>query len=117
MGWLNGHRSPCRQADLGTALKPIEWAKRRESTASESLSAAHPGDCGERWSGRPGLPPKCPGLGPHPSRRSPGKEVTPTDRLSGFGTGLATNSDSVERVPRGHLSRYSDPNSSACIFS
>jgi hypothetical protein len=45
--------------------------------------------------------------------RSPGKEVTPTDRLSGFGTGLATNSDSVERVPRGHVSRYSDPNSSA----
>jgi hypothetical protein len=32
--------------------------------------------------------------------------VTPTDRLSGFGTGLATNSDSFERVPRGHLSQY-----------
>jgi hypothetical protein len=38
MGWLNGHRSPCRQADLGTALKPIEWAKRRESTALSSRS-------------------------------------------------------------------------------
>ncbi len=30
------------------------------------------------------------------------KRVTPTDRLSGFGTGLATNSDSSERVPWGH---------------
>ena len=39
--------------------------------------------------------------------------MTPTDRLSGFGTGLATNSDSVERVPRGHSSQYSDPNGSA----
>ena len=29
------------------------------------------------------------------------KEMTPTDRLSGFGSGLATKSDSVERVPRG----------------
>jgi hypothetical protein len=33
--------------------------------------------------------------------------MTPTDRLSGFGTGLATNSDSGERVPRGHCSQYS----------
>ena len=39
--------------------------------------------------------------------------MTPTDRLSGFGIGLATYSDSVERVPRGHLSQYSDPNGSA----
>jgi len=39
--------------------------------------------------------------------------MTPTDRLSGFGTGLATNSDSGERVPRGHCSRYSTPNGSA----
>jgi hypothetical protein len=30
------------------------------------------------------------------------KEMTPTDRLSDFGTSLATRSDSVERVPRGH---------------
>src|SRR5713226_9037434 len=30
------------------------------------------------------------------------QKVTPTDRLSGFGTGLATNSESLERVPRGH---------------
>src|SRR5207253_9909508 len=29
-------------------------------------------------------------------------KVTPTDRLSGFEGGLATISDSVERVPRGH---------------
>jgi len=28
--------------------------------------------------------------------------MTPTDRLSGFGSGLATNSDSGVRVPRGH---------------
>src|SRR5437867_11437890 len=34
--------------------------------------------------------------------KSPGKKMTPTDRLSGFGTSLATNSDSGERVPRGH---------------
>jgi len=39
--------------------------------------------------------------------------MTPTDRLSGFGIGLATYSDSVERVPRGHLSQYSNPNGSA----
>jgi hypothetical protein len=38
--------------------------------------------------------------------------MTPTDRLSGFGTGLATNSDSGERVPRGHCSQYSTPNGS-----
>src|SRR5207245_8753248 len=42
-----------------------------------------------------------------------GKRVTPTDRLSGFGTGLATNSDSGERVPRGHYAQYSTPNGSA----
>src|SRR5205823_12764965 len=36
--------------------------------------------------------------------KSPGKKTTPTDRLSGFETGLATNSDSGERVPRGHRS-------------
>ena len=41
------------------------------------------------------------------------KRVTPTDRLSGFGTSLATNSDSGERVPRGHCEQYSDPNGSA----
>jgi len=29
------------------------------------------------------------------------KEMTPTDRLSDFGSSLATGSDSVERVPRG----------------
>jgi hypothetical protein len=29
------------------------------------------------------------------------KEMTPTDRLSDFGSSLATSSDSVERVPRG----------------
>ena len=39
--------------------------------------------------------------------------MTPTDRLSGFGTGLATNSDSGERVPRGHHPQYSTPNGSA----
>jgi len=39
--------------------------------------------------------------------------MTPTDRLSGFGTGLAANSNSVERVPRGHCSQYSTPNCSA----
>jgi len=39
--------------------------------------------------------------------------MTPTDRLSGFGTGLATNSDSGERVPRGQDSQYSAPNGSA----
>jgi hypothetical protein len=39
--------------------------------------------------------------------------MTPTDRLSDFGTGLATNSDSVERVPRGQCSQYSNPNGSA----
>ncbi len=40
------------------------------------------------------------------------KGVTPTDRLSGFGTGLATDSDFGERVPRGHGSPYSNPNGS-----
>jgi hypothetical protein len=39
--------------------------------------------------------------------------MTPTDRLSGFGTSLATNSDSGERVPRGQCSQYSTPNGSA----
>ena len=39
--------------------------------------------------------------------------MTPTGRLSGFGTGLATNSDSSERVPRGHYAQYSTPNGSA----
>src|SRR5207245_6780799 len=34
--------------------------------------------------------------------------MTPTDRLSGFGTGLATNSDSGARVPRGQNQLYSD---------
>src|SRR5258708_26532683 len=29
------------------------------------------------------------------------KQMTPTDRLSDFGSSLATKSDSVERVPRG----------------
>jgi hypothetical protein len=29
------------------------------------------------------------------------KQMTPTDRLSDFGSSLATGSDSVERVPRG----------------
>src|SRR5438874_10359089 len=47
---------------------------------------------------------------PTPSRRE--TKMTPTDRLSGFGTGLATNSDSGERVPRGHHSQYSTPNGS-----
>src|SRR5438105_15231872 len=42
--------------------------------------------------------------------------MTPTDRLSGFGTGLATNSDSGERVPRGRYSQYSNPNGSAHAF-
>jgi len=41
---------------------------------------------------------------PTTDAKSPGKKTTPTDRLSGFGTGLATNSDSGERVPRGHCS-------------
>src|SRR5438552_11135070 len=45
--------------------------------------------------------------------KSPGNKMTPTDRLSGFGTGLATNSDSGERVPRGQHSQYSTPNGSA----
>src|SRR5437868_8996073 len=48
---------------------------------------------------------------PTPSRRE--TKMTPTDRLSGFGTGLATNSDSGERVPRGHHPQYSTPNGSA----
>lgn len=39
--------------------------------------------------------------------------MTPTDRLSGFGTGLATNSAAGERVPRGHCSQYSSRNGSA----
>src|SRR5438067_3171902 len=47
---------------------------------------------------------------PTPSRRE--TKMTPTDRLSGFGTGLATNSDSGERVPQGHHSQYSTPNGS-----
>src|SRR6266566_4482966 len=34
--------------------------------------------------------------------------MTPTDRLSGFGTGLATISDSGARVPRGRNQLYSD---------
>ncbi len=34
--------------------------------------------------------------------------MTPTNRLSGFGTGLATNSDSGERVPQGQGQRYSN---------
>jgi hypothetical protein len=34
--------------------------------------------------------------GPAPRRLE--KEATPTNRLSGFATGLATNYDSVERV-------------------
>src|SRR5947209_12202739 len=50
---------------------------------------------------------------PTTDAKSPGKKTTPTDRLSGFGTGLATNSDSGERVPRGHHSQYSTPNGSA----
>ena len=41
--------------------------------------------------------------------------MTPTDRLSDFGTGLATNSDSVERVPRGHYAQYSSPKGSAHV--
>ena len=47
------------------------------------------------------------------------KRMTPTDRLSGFGTGLAANSDSSERVPWGHALRYSYPDGSAraCFFS
>jgi hypothetical protein len=32
--------------------------------------------------------------------------MTLTDRLVGFGPGLATNSDSVERVPQGQLGQY-----------
>jgi hypothetical protein len=32
--------------------------------------------------------------------------MTPTDRLSRFGTGLATNSSSLERVPRGQHEQY-----------
>jgi len=36
------------------------------------------------------------------------KQMTPTDRLSSFGTGLATNSDSGSRVPRGRCEHYSD---------
>jgi hypothetical protein len=35
---------------------------------------------------------------------SGGKEMTPTNRLSGFGPDLATNSDSGERVPQGQTS-------------
>jgi len=50
---------------------------------------------------------------PTTDAKSPGKKATPTDRLSGFGTGLATNSDSGERVPRGHCLQYSTPNGSA----
>ena len=34
--------------------------------------------------------------------------MTPTDRLSGFGTGLATNSDSLVRVPQGHCEQYAE---------
>jgi len=40
---------------------------------------------------------------------SPEKEMTPTDRLFSFGPGLAANSDSVERVPRGRPSEYGRP--------
>jgi hypothetical protein len=36
------------------------------------------------------------------------KEVTPTNRLSVPVTGLATNSESFERVPWGHNERYTD---------
>ena len=43
----------------------------------------------------------------------PEKEMTPTNRLSGFGTGLATNSDSFERVPQGRWLPYSNPGGSA----
>ena len=50
---------------------------------------------------------------PTTDAKSPGNKMTPTDRLSGFGTGLATNSDSGERVPRGHHPQYSTPNGSA----
>lgn len=32
--------------------------------------------------------------------------MTLTDRLVGFGSGLATNSNSVERVPQGHVRHY-----------
>ena len=32
--------------------------------------------------------------------------MTPTDRLASFRTGLATNSDSGERVPQGHNEQY-----------
>jgi len=46
------------------------------------------------------------GIGPR-CQPSPGKRATPTDRLSGFGTGLATSSNSFERVPRGHCQQYS----------
>jgi hypothetical protein len=34
------------------------------------------------------------------------KQMTPTNRLSGFGTGLATNSSSFERVPQGQCEQY-----------
>jgi hypothetical protein len=34
--------------------------------------------------------------------------MTPTDRLSGFEAGLATNSNSGERVPRGHIEHYAN---------
>gem|GEM_PF-4224591 len=34
--------------------------------------------------------------------------MTPTDRLSSSGTGLATNSVTLERVPRGHSEQYAD---------
>jgi hypothetical protein len=36
------------------------------------------------------------------------KQMTPTDRLSGFGTGLATNSVSLERVPQGQCEQYAE---------
>lgn len=36
------------------------------------------------------------------------KEMTLTDRLSGFGPDLATKSDSGERVPQGQKQRYSN---------
>jgi hypothetical protein len=38
--------------------------------------------------------------------------MTPTDRLSDFGTGLAANTDSGERFPWGHRSQYSNRNGS-----
>src|SRR2546427_8572237 len=50
---------------------------------------------------------------PTTGAKSPGKKKTPTDRLSRFGTGLATNSHSGERVPPGHLSMCSHPNRSS----